>query len=191
MEHTPEEAGIDSPTRDRSGFSCLSEFFTHVAEDVDWTLEGTHPLAGHYRSKVDFLAHTFDKLGKVLPHGAQPQVEHALVSGDWAVVELHSLATAKNGLKFDNRYWWVGTLREGCSLLLPRGKRSIAVLRVASLFYVPEINRNCSIISSGAEPGFMNFCYFIFSVITRMGESHVENPRFHPARFSRDLVRRD
>jgi hypothetical protein len=26
-------------------------FFTHVAEDVDWTVMGTHPLAGHYLSK--------------------------------------------------------------------------------------------------------------------------------------------
>ena len=36
-----------------------AEFFTHVADDVDWTVEGTHPLAGHYRTKSDFLAHTF------------------------------------------------------------------------------------------------------------------------------------
>ena len=70
-------------------------FFDHVANDVDWIVEGTHPLAGHYRSKADFLAHTFDKLAKVLPQGTQLHVEHALVSGDWAVVELHSLATAK------------------------------------------------------------------------------------------------
>ena|SRR5271163_2822892 len=83
------------------------EFFDHVAEDVDWIVEGTHPLAGHYRSKSDFLAHTFEKLAKVLPQGAQLMVEHALVSGDWAVVELHSDATAKNGLRFDNRYCWV------------------------------------------------------------------------------------
>ncbi|MGD0126997.1 MAG: nuclear transport factor 2 family protein [Terriglobia bacterium] len=82
-------------------------FFAHVADDVDWTVEGTHPLAGHYHSKADFLAHTFEKLGKVLPQGAQLHVEHALTSGDWAVVELHSLATAKNGLRFDNRYCWV------------------------------------------------------------------------------------
>ena len=34
-------------------------------------------------------------------------MEHALVSGDWAVVELHSDATAKNGFRFDNRYCWV------------------------------------------------------------------------------------
>ena len=87
------------------------EFFTHVADDVDWIVEGTHPLAGHYHSKADFLAHTFEKLGKVLPQGTQLHVEHALVSGDWAVVELHSLATAKNGLRFDNRYCWVCRFR--------------------------------------------------------------------------------
>jgi class 3 adenylate cyclase len=34
-------------------------------------------------------------------------VEHLLVKDDQAVVELHSLATAKNGLRFDNRYCWV------------------------------------------------------------------------------------
>jgi uncharacterized protein len=82
-------------------------FFTHVADDVDWIVEGTHPLAGHYHSKAEFLAHTFEKLAKVLPQGAQLHMQHALVSGDWAVVELHSLATAKNGLRFDNRYCWV------------------------------------------------------------------------------------
>jgi len=82
-------------------------FFAHVADDVDWIVEGTHPLAGHYHSKAEFLAHTFEKLAKVLPKGAQLHVEHALVSGDWAIVELHSLATAKNGLRFDNRYCWV------------------------------------------------------------------------------------
>jgi uncharacterized protein len=82
-------------------------FFTHVADDVDWTVEGTHPLAGHYHTKTDFLAHTFQKLAKVLPHGAELHTEHVLMSGDWAVVELHSLATAENGLRFDNWYCWV------------------------------------------------------------------------------------
>ena len=82
-------------------------FFVHVADDVDWIVEGTHPLAGHYHSKADFLAHTFEKLARVLPQGAQLHLEHALVSGDWAIVELHSLATAKNGLRFDNRYCWL------------------------------------------------------------------------------------
>ena len=82
-------------------------FFAHVLDDVDWIVEGTHPLAGHYHSKTAFLAHTFEKLKKVLPQGAELYVEHVLVSGDWAVVELRSEATAKSGFRFDNRYCWI------------------------------------------------------------------------------------
>ena len=84
-----------------------ASFFEHVDDKVDWIVEGTHPLAGHYKSKSEFLAGTFAKLAEVLPHGAQLVVEHLLVKDDQAVVELHSLATAKNGLRFDNRYCWV------------------------------------------------------------------------------------
>jgi ketosteroid isomerase-like protein len=78
-----------------------AEFFQHVDDNVDWTVEGTHPLAGHYRSKAAFLAGTFDKLNKVLPEWAQLVVEHLLVRDDQAVVELRSLATARNGFRFD------------------------------------------------------------------------------------------
>ena len=82
-------------------------FFQHVAEDVDWIVMGTHPLAGHYSSKKAFIAGTFAKLGQVLPQGTQLHVEHLLVKDDQAVIELHSLATAKNGMRFDNYYCWV------------------------------------------------------------------------------------
>src|SRR6202167_2280123 len=84
-----------------------ASFFEYVDDRVDWIVEGTHPLAGHYKSKSEFLAGTFAKLAKVLPHGAQLIVEHLIVKDDQAVVELHSLATAKNGFRFDNRYCWV------------------------------------------------------------------------------------
>src|ERR1700683_1657799 len=90
-------------------------FFEHVADKVDWIVEGTHPLAGHYLSKQAFIAGTFAKLAKVLPEGAERYVENVLVSGDWAVVVLHSLATAKNGLRFDNRYWWVCLFAAGAT----------------------------------------------------------------------------
>jgi len=82
-------------------------FFSHVADDVDWTVMGTHPLAGHYKSKADFTAATFAKLGKVLPGGAQLHVDALFIAGDVAIVELHSKATAKNGFRFDNHYCWV------------------------------------------------------------------------------------
>ncbi len=83
------------------------KFFEQVADDVDWTVEGTHPLAGHYNSKQDFLAGTFTKLGRVLPEGTQLTVKNVLMDGDWAIVELRSMARAQNGMRFDNRYCWV------------------------------------------------------------------------------------
>jgi len=82
-------------------------FFEHVTDDVDWTVMGTHPLAGHYLSKKAFREGTFAKLGQVLTGGAQLRVEHLIVEGNQAIVELHSLATARNGMRFDNYYCWV------------------------------------------------------------------------------------
>ena len=82
-------------------------FFEHVADDVDWTVMGTHPLAGRYKSKAEFTAATFAKLGKVLPDGAQLHVDGLFIAGDVAIVELHSKAIAKNGFRFDNHYCWV------------------------------------------------------------------------------------
>jgi ketosteroid isomerase-like protein len=88
-------------------------FFEHVADDVDWIVMGTHPLAGHYRSKASFVAGTFAKLGKVLPNGTQLHVANLIVQDDEAVVELESKAIAKNGLRFDNQYCWVVYFRDG------------------------------------------------------------------------------
>ena len=82
-------------------------FFEHVADNVDWTVMGTHPLAGHYSSKNAFEQDTFSKLGKVLPKGAQLRVTNVIVAGDTAVVELVSDAIARNGMRFDNHYCWI------------------------------------------------------------------------------------
>jgi ketosteroid isomerase-like protein len=82
-------------------------FFEHVADDVDWTVMGTHPLAGTYHTKADFLAHTFARLDKILKEGVVLRVTNILVDGESAAVELESLSTALNGKPFDNRYCWV------------------------------------------------------------------------------------
>lgn len=107
-----------TPDRVRNIFKGLENgdgaaFFEHVADNVDWIVEGTHPLAGHYLSKKAFIAGTFAKLGQVLPQGAQLHMENLIVNDDEAAVELHSLAIAKNGMRFDNRYCWVVYFRDG------------------------------------------------------------------------------
>jgi hypothetical protein len=101
--HTDTVRRIFAPLEAGSG----AQFFEHVADNVDWTVEGTHPLAGRYLSKRDFQAHTFARLDKLLPGGTQLHVQSVLVDGDWAVVELRSHATARNGMRFDNRYCWL------------------------------------------------------------------------------------
>src|ERR1700760_5056311 len=108
-----------------------SAFFQHVADNVDWTVMGTPPLAGHYLSKKAFIEGTFAKLGQVLPHGAQLHTENVVVEGDQAVVELHSLATAKNGMRFDNRYCWVVAFQDG---LIVRVRAYLDSALVARLF---------------------------------------------------------
>ena len=106
-------------------------FFEHVADNVDWIVEGTHPLAGHYLSKKAFIEGTFTKLSQVLPNGAQLHVEDLLVKDNEAVVELHSLATAKNGLRFDNRYCWVVYFLDG---VIVRVRAYLDSAMVARLF---------------------------------------------------------
>jgi ketosteroid isomerase-like protein len=106
-------------------------FFEHVADNVDWIVEGTHPLAGHYLSKKAFIEGTFTKLSQVLPNGAQLHMEDLLVKDNEAVVELHSLATAKNGLRFDNRYCWVVYFLDG---VIVRVRAYLDSAMVARLF---------------------------------------------------------
>jgi hypothetical protein len=106
-------------------------FFKHVADDVDWTVMGTHPLAGRYLSKQAFIEGTFDKLARVLPQGAELHTEHVIVQDDQAVVELHSLATAKNGMRFDNRYCWVVYFRDAA---IVRVRAYLDSAMVAQLF---------------------------------------------------------
>ncbi len=88
-------------------------FFNHVAQDVKWTVMGTHPLAGTYHTKENFLAHTFARLNKLLKEGVVLRVTNVLVDGDTTAVELESLSTALNGKPFDNRYCWIARFSNG------------------------------------------------------------------------------
>ena len=116
-------------------------FFKHVADDVDWIVEGTHPLAGHYVSKKAFIEGTFAKLAQVLPQGTELVTEHVLVKDDQAVVELHSLATARNGMRFDNRYCWVVYFQNG---VIVRVRAYLDSAMVARLFEENPIARSAN-----------------------------------------------
>ena len=83
------------------------QYWARVADDVDWTVEGTHPLAGRYHSKKDFIEATFSRLEGVLRGGVKLEVQHLYLDGDTTIVELLSTSVTNEGAPFANRYCWV------------------------------------------------------------------------------------
>jgi ketosteroid isomerase-like protein len=82
-------------------------FWDRVADDVDWTVEGTHPLAGRYHTKKQFVEATFVRIARLLPDGVKLEIEHLHVDGDTTIVELRSISTTKEGTEYANHYCWV------------------------------------------------------------------------------------
>jgi uncharacterized protein len=75
---------------------------------------GTHPEAGVYNSKSDFLKHTFERLGRLLKGGSVVmKVDHIYVSGDTAIVEMASTSIALNGRPYAQRYCWITRFVDG------------------------------------------------------------------------------
>ncbi len=83
------------------------KFFEHVAENVLWTVMGTHPLAGIYKSKNEFVLNTFQRLNKLLKEGVILKVNNIIVHDDTAVVEMENISTALNNKPFNNTYCWI------------------------------------------------------------------------------------
>ena len=104
-------AGI-THERVREIFTRLEEgdvagFFENVADDVDWTVMGVHPLAGRYRSKKAFIAGFVARLSEVELRSAQIQVEHLIVNYGEAAIEFLALITARNGMRFEIHGCWI------------------------------------------------------------------------------------
>jgi ketosteroid isomerase-like protein len=88
------------------------EFFSQVADNVLWTVMGTHPLAGIYKTKNDFILNTFKRLNKLLKEGVILKVNSIIVQDDTAVVEMESFSTALNDKPFNNTYCWICSFEE-------------------------------------------------------------------------------
>ncbi len=85
-----------------------NKFFEKVSENVHWTVQGTHPLAGQYFTKESFIKHTFRRLGKLLKESAALlEVERIFIDEDYAIVEMKGMSTALDGNPFDNSYCWI------------------------------------------------------------------------------------
>ena len=82
-------------------------FFDRVADDVSWTVMGTHPLGGTYTSKSAFIEATFDRLTPLMRTGVRLALRKLFVDGDTMIAELQAMSTTLEGAAFDNQYCWV------------------------------------------------------------------------------------
>ena len=85
------------------------QFFSQVAPNVLWEVMGTHPLAGVYHGKQEFLDHTFVLLKKLLKGGPMLKVSNILIAEDTpiVIVEMVQLSYSINGKPFNNTYCWL------------------------------------------------------------------------------------
>ncbi|KAK9831822.1 hypothetical protein WJX74_010793 [Apatococcus lobatus] len=89
-------------------------FWKYVDENVDWTVKGTHPLAGHYTSLKDFRHNTFDRIHRAVQGGnVRVNVKNIVIAGNWVTAELLSDAIALKGWRFANAYCWVTRWQNG------------------------------------------------------------------------------
>ena len=86
----------------------LENFFKYVADDVAWTVMGTHPLAGTYHSKEEFRQATMVRLnGLMTGNSLKLHTENIWLEDQTAIVELSANASTKKGTPFKNRYCWI------------------------------------------------------------------------------------
>jgi hypothetical protein len=91
-----------------------SGFFEELlAPDVVWTIKGSGPSAGVYRSRRDFLDRAVRPFGSRLARPVRPTVRDIWSKGDKVVVHWDGQGTARDGLAYRNSYVWIFRMRGG------------------------------------------------------------------------------
>ncbi len=74
-------------------------FYENVADDVSWTVMGSHALSGHFPDKKTFLSTSAGPIVAVIDGPLNLQVRRVIggETEDWAVIELLADAKCKNG----------------------------------------------------------------------------------------------
>ena len=93
--------------------SGIDEFFTHVHDDVVFTVTGKSFLSGIWYSKVSYRAATWAKLGLLVrAPGIKLEIaegEKGIIVGQhgWATADLHTVDTyTVSGVHYNQSYAW-------------------------------------------------------------------------------------
>ena len=84
-----------------------------LAPDVVWTIHGSGPVAGTYRSLQDFIERASAPLVSRLTGPVVPEVHAILADGDKVVIRFDGSATTTSGAPYRNQFVWIFRLRDG------------------------------------------------------------------------------
>ncbi|MCE8037421.1 nuclear transport factor 2 family protein [Halomonas sp. MCCC 1A11062] len=88
-------------------------FFDLLSEDAKWTIVGSSPISGTYRSRQELIEHSVIPINDRLSSSITPHVRHIIAEGSIVVVFWDGSATTLDGNRYDNNYAWHMIMEDG------------------------------------------------------------------------------
>ena len=86
--------------------------FELLADDVEWTIVGSSPLAKTYRSKRDFIEEVIDPFNARMAKPLVPAVRGIFADGDMVITLFDAAATTKDNKAYQNTYTWYFQMKD-------------------------------------------------------------------------------
>jgi ketosteroid isomerase-like protein len=93
----------------RTGGNVFAEL---LAPDVVWTIHGSGPVAGTYRSLKDFTERGSGPLTSRLTTPVLPEVRNIFADGDIVIVRFNGSATTTSGAPYRNQFVWMFRMKD-------------------------------------------------------------------------------
>ncbi|WP_417329924.1 nuclear transport factor 2 family protein [Halomonas cupida] len=84
-----------------------------LAQDMNWTIHGSGPVAGTYGSRDSFVEDASLPLVNRLSSPIVPEVHTIWAQGDTVVVRFDGSATTTSGAPYENQFVWIFRMEDG------------------------------------------------------------------------------
>jgi ketosteroid isomerase-like protein len=81
--------------------------------DVVWTIHGSGPVAGTYRSQDDFVGRASRPLTSRLATPVVPEVRSIYAVADTVLIRFDGSATTTSGTPYRNQFLWMFRMKDG------------------------------------------------------------------------------
>lgn len=88
-------------------------FAALLAPDVVWTIHGSGPVAGTYRSQDDFVERASRPLVSRLATPIVPEVRSIYAVGDTVLIRFDGSAKTTSGAPYRNQFLWMFRMKDG------------------------------------------------------------------------------